>query len=128
MSIEEAPDMTGGDWNGSSATRPRKMLSASALAAVALMVSMSAFSASNGAPDGGSGAVRSPAEQGGPGTLKNAIELCERLAGVERQICLDRARDNREQAPPQIGATPGQSGRGDAGAATGPTPRRDERR
>src|SRR3954463_1112705 len=47
----------------------------------------------------------STAQQGGPGTLKDAIELCERLAGTEREICLQRARENRERAGEAIGAT-----------------------
>jgi hypothetical protein len=49
----------------------------------------------------------------GSGTLKDAVELCERLAGVERQICLQQARENRERAlTPGVGATPGGGGAG----------------
>jgi hypothetical protein len=51
---------------------------------------------------------KSAAQQGAPGTLKDAIELCDRLAGVERDICLQRARENSERpGQPSIGATPG---------------------
>jgi hypothetical protein len=39
-----------------------------------------------------------PAEPSGPGSLKNAIELCDRLAGTERDICLKQAKENRERA------------------------------
>src|SRR5687767_7179494 len=38
------------------------------------------------------------ADPAGVGTLKDAIELCERLAGVEREICLRQAQENRERA------------------------------
>jgi len=68
-----------------------------------------------------SDAPRPPAQQGGPGTLKDAVELCDRLAGVERQLCLERARENREQARelplPPLGVTPGQGGHGTASPA-----------
>ena len=50
----------------------------------------------------------------GTGTLKDAIELCDRLAGTERDICLRQAQENQERAlAPSVGATPG---RGSAGA------------
>jgi hypothetical protein len=53
----------------------------------------------------------------GTGTVKDAIALCEKLAGVEREICLRQAQENRERAfAPGIGATPD---RGSAGAAGG---------
>jgi hypothetical protein len=56
-------------------------------------------------PDSGSAA-----QQRGSGTLKDAIELCDRLAGVERDICVRRARENRERSgEPPIGAAPGNS-------------------
>ena len=49
----------------------------------------------------------------GTGSLKDAIELCERLAGVEREICLQQARENRERAlAPSIGGTPAPGGAG----------------
>ena len=45
----------------------------------------------------------------GSGTLKDAVVLCERLAGTEREICLQQARENRERAlAPGVGATPGE--------------------
>ena len=54
-----------------------------------------------------------PAERGrGPiGSLKDPIELCEKLAGVEREICVRQALENRARAgDPAIGATPGSGG------------------
>jgi len=57
----------------------------------------------------------------GSGSLKNPVELCERLAGAERAICLQQARVNREGAlAPDIGATPNAGG---GGAAPGHVPR-----
>lgn len=90
-----------------------------ATAAFELCVSSGLASAQGSASD----APRPPAQQGGPGTLKDAVELCDRLAGVERQLCLERARENREQArrelsQPPLGATPGQGGHG----TTAPAP------
>ena len=44
----------------------------------------------------------------GSGTLKDAIELCDRLGGTEKAICLQQAQENRERAlAPGVGATPG---------------------
>ena len=64
------------------------------------------------------GAVSPPRESG---SLKNPVELCERLAGTERAICLQQARENRERAPaPDVGATPNA---GSGGAAPGNVPR-----
>jgi len=41
------------------------------------------------------------------GSLKNPVELCERLAGTERAICLQQVRENRERSiAPNVGATP----------------------
>src|SRR5688500_14562077 len=46
------------------------------------------------------GSVRGGGESGGAvapresGSLKNPVELCERLAGTERTICLQQAREN----------------------------------
>ena len=52
-----------------------------------------------------------PAEQGPAGSLKDPIELCEKLAGVEREICVRQARENRERAGDAgIGSTPGGGG------------------
>ncbi len=58
--------------------------------------------------------------EGGLGSLKNAIELCERLTGIEREICLQQARENRDRAlapPPVVGGTPGHGGSGAAQGA-----------
>lgn len=39
--------------------------------------------------------------------LKDPIELCSKLAGVERELCTRQAEENRKLAPkPAIGATP----------------------
>ena len=54
-------------------------------------------------------------------SLKDPVELCERLAGTERAICLQQARENRERAlAPGVGATPDA---GSGGAAPGSVPR-----
>jgi len=62
--------------------------------------------------------------QGGAGSLKDAVELCERLAGVEREICLRQAQENRERAasaptPPGSGSAPRGALGNDSGAGTG---------
>jgi len=85
--------------------------------------------AASGPPPGASGDARDNRGAGAPqngaanqadsGTLKNAIELCERLAGVEREVCLVQAQENRERALPGIGATPGNGGMGAGGAERG---------
>jgi hypothetical protein len=44
----------------------------------------------------------------GTGASSDAIALCDRLAGTERDVCLEQARENREQeAAPPVGASPG---------------------
>jgi hypothetical protein len=57
----------------------------------------------------------------GSAGLKDPIELCEKLAGTEREICLRRARENPSAAGTGIGATPGTGSAGigapDAGGA-----------
>jgi hypothetical protein len=63
-------------------------------------------------------------QQGGAGSLKDAVELCERLAGVEREICLRQAQENRERAasaptPPGSGSAPRGASGNDSGAGTG---------
>ena len=68
------------------------------------------------------GAVPSerPAQRGPAGALKDPIELCEKLAGVEREICVRQALENRARAgDPAIGATPGSGGIATGGAASG---------
>lgn len=47
-----------------------------------------------------------------PVTAKDPAELCDRLAGTERDICLDRARNGRRSNEPPLGATPGESAPG----------------
>jgi hypothetical protein len=62
--------------------------------------------------------------QGSSGTLQGAIELCDRLAGTERELCLQQARENRERAGAAIGAIPGDTDatRRDRGAGNNPGP------
>jgi hypothetical protein len=56
--------------------------------------------------------------------LNDAIKLCERLAGVEREICLRQAEENRERAADAgVGAAPG-SGSTTVGGAIAPDARR----
>jgi hypothetical protein len=72
--------------------------------------------------DAQTGAIPSekPAERGPAGSLKDPIELCKRLAGVEREICVRQARENRQRARDAgIGATPGSGGTVTGGAASG---------
>jgi hypothetical protein len=64
-------------------------------------------------------------EGSGPvdGTARDARELCARLAGAEREICLKQAREHSERArAPGIGGTPGR-GSGSAGRESGPESR-----
>ena len=43
--------------------------------------------------------------------LGDALKLCEKLAGVEREICVRQAQENQNLAVnPPIGATPGSGG------------------
>lgn len=56
--------------------------------------------------DGRDGAATLPRP---PVTAKDPAELCDRLAGTERDICLDRARDGRRSSEPPLGGTPGAS-------------------
>jgi hypothetical protein len=62
-------------------------------------------------PGGGSearGADRPGAPPDPSAVLNDAIKLCERLAGVEREVCLRQAEENRERAADAgVGATPG---------------------
>jgi hypothetical protein len=44
--------------------------------------------------------------------LKNPVQLCERLAGTEREICLRDARENPGGTGAAVGATPGTGGEG----------------
>jgi hypothetical protein len=69
----------------------------------------------------GAGTSVKPAEQGpAAASLKDPIELCEKLAGVEREICVRQARENRERAADAgIGATPGSGGTVTGGAPSG---------
>ena len=70
-----------------------------------------AAAAQTSPPAAGSTPRDATAPNAASGTLKDAIELCARLAGTEREICLQQARENRERAlAPGVGATPGDSG------------------
>src|SRR4051794_23743402 len=61
-----------------------------------------------------------PGGQGPTASLKDPIELCGKLAGVEREICARQAQENRERASDAaIGATPGSGGTVTGGAASG---------
>ena len=64
-------------------------------------------------------ADKSKAQQSAFGTLKDAIGLCERLAGVEREICLRQAQENRERENAGVGATPGSGGTAVGGVTPG---------
>lgn len=64
-------------------------------------------------------ADKSKAQQSASGALKDPIELCERLAGVEREICLRQAQENRERANAGVGATPGSGGTATGGVTPG---------
>jgi hypothetical protein len=48
----------------------------------------------------------------GSPALKDPIQLCDKLAGTEREICLRKARENPSTAGGGIGATPGTGGAG----------------
>jgi hypothetical protein len=45
---------------------------------------------------------------------KDARALCQKLAGTERQLCFERARDDPHAPGTAIGGSPGAGGRGDA--------------
>lgn len=73
-----------------------------------------------GSDEHGTRAQEPTAGAPGSGTLKDAIELCERLAGVEREICLQQAQENRERAfAPGIGSTPERGGAGRVSGRSG---------
>jgi hypothetical protein len=87
---------------------------------IAFGLAMPVYAQAPGA-DAQAGAVPSvkPAEQGPAGALKDPIELCEKLAGVEREICVRQAQEKRGRAADAaIGATPG-GGTVTGGAASG---------
>ena len=48
--------------------------------------------------------MNTPADSGG---LKDPVQLCEKLAGTEREICLRKAQENPGAPAAGIGATPG---------------------
>ena len=80
--------------------------------------------AGEGTVRGGRDAPGADVPMPGAGALKDPIELCERLAGVERDICVQQARENRERAlAPGLGATPG-AGAGAVAAEHRQAPRR----
>ncbi|HEX2829585.1 MAG TPA: hypothetical protein VHP37_24785 [Burkholderiales bacterium] len=54
-----------------------------------------------------------PADRGAASMHPDAIKLCERLAGMEREICMQQALENQRLAvPPPVGATPATPGSG----------------
>ena len=64
-------------------------------------------SAAGGNPQPGS-VLKPDRVPGRTDNLKDPIELCSKLAGVEREICTRQAEENRKTAPkPAIEATPG---------------------
>jgi osmotically-inducible protein OsmY len=92
---------------------------------VGLSLSMPIYAQAPGTSSGGTTVDQRAAKQSGSTALKDPIELCQKLAGVERQLCEQKARENRERAgEPALGATPGDSGTRKAGEApgTGTTP------
>ncbi len=63
---------------------------------------------------------RERAENTAAAAERDAIKLCEKLAGTEREICLRQARENRRMIEQgAIGATPGDGARA-AGAVKAP--------
>ena len=56
-----------------------------------------------------------------PAAAKDPIQLCQKLAGTEREICLREARENAGPTGAGIGATPGAPGAG-VGAPDAKTP------
>jgi hypothetical protein len=54
-----------------------------------------------------------PADEAHATRLKDAIGLCDRLGGTERELCLRQAQENNSRAAvPAIGGTPGRGGSG----------------
>ena len=62
----------------------------------------------------------SPERAGAPAVQADAMKLCERLAGTEREICVSQARENQRIADHALGATPGHGG---VGSGQQPMPR-----
>ncbi|MDB5863852.1 MAG: hypothetical protein JWO70_1658 [Betaproteobacteria bacterium] len=81
----------------------RRARSVAACFGLAVTLAFALPASAQTAPPDKSGTPR----QGGSGTLQGAIELCDRLAGTERELCVQQARENRERAGAAIGATPG---------------------
>lgn len=82
-------------------------------------VSRGAEASPSGTAGDSTDADKSKAQQSAFGALKDPIELCERLAGVEREICLRQAQENRERANAGVGATPGSGGTATGGVTPG---------
>ena len=80
---------------------------------------------------GGSPPIEHKVEGSGPvddaasARLKDAVGLCDRLGGVERDLCMQQARENvQRDSAPAIGATPGSGASGSRGKNNvGATPR-----
>ena len=77
-----------------------------AVAAVSLMLGGYAAAAETPMPD--AAAPRDAASM-----QADAMKLCDRLAGTEREICVKQAAEHQRMAePPALGATPGMPGGG----------------
>ena len=63
----------------------------------------------------------------GPVEIKDPIQLCQKLAGTEREICLQKARENSGAAAPAIGGTPGAGTAGRVPEAPRAKPEDDKR-
>jgi hypothetical protein len=78
------------------------------LAAASLTLMLSGYAAGADMPAVDTGPARDA------GTMHNdAMKLCDRLAGTEREICVKQAAEHQRMAePPGLGATPGAPGGG----------------
>ena len=63
----------------------------------------------------------------GPTELKDPIQLCQKLAGTEREICLKQARENPAAQAPATGGTPGAGSAGRVPDAPAAKPGDDKR-
>ena len=78
------------------------------LAAGTIAVILSGYAAGAETPAVGPGPARDAASM-----QADAMKLCDRLAGTEREICVKQAAEHQRMAePPGLGATPGIPGGG----------------
>jgi hypothetical protein len=89
------------------------------IAAAGVLWTASAHVVAAGAPAADSRSV----EPNASSMEADAMKLCERLAGTERDICVRQARENRNMADPTGPGGPG----GAAGQAPAPQPGNDRR-